>query len=173
MRTLITLILLLPFSVSAQKHEPLPLQDCMMKVLTKQGRDLNWLRKHRGDLAIKREINKYIRSATPGKYDKHIQAPKNATPDQVKTLSLKTTHAQFFPHIKRESLERRVLFEMEGYNVAHGSTYFKYVKLDNPIGYDMGKEARWVRVELTSGKIFHGQPVSDDRMRKLCAECLK
>lgn len=175
MRNLVFIIFLLTIipSVHAQQT-PLPLQECMVKVLTKQGRDLNWLRRHFGDQAVKREIRKYIRSAVPGKYDKHIKAPKNATPEQVKALSLKgQKHAQFFPYIKRESLERQVLFEMEGYNIQHGSTYFKYVKMDNPVGYDMGQEARWVRVELTSGKIFHGQPVSDRRMRELCAECLK
>jgi hypothetical protein len=48
----------------------------------------------------------------------------------------------------------------------HGGTYYFFYRADNIISYNSGKPTKWMRVELTSGKKYHGHPVNFETVRK-------
>lgn len=77
------------------------------------------------------------------------------------------SEAQYFPEINNKFLERWVLDNFtESYPLDRkkGGVWF-FVYFDSPIGYNSGKETRWIRIEVQSGT-FHGHPALEPRVRK-------
>ena len=68
----------------------------------------------------------------------------------------------------QHALERTAL--KEGIEVQDGATKFRIYRSETPVGWDGGKPTHWIRAEMTSGDIFHGHPMSIDRVRKYVAD---
>lgn len=77
--------------------------------------------------------------------------------------------AQYSPDVNHAQLERLALERGQPVRHSGDTTYFFY-KSDKIVGYDNGKPTYWMRAELTSGDVFHGHPMSVERVRKYLPE---
>lgn len=153
------------------------MKDCVTNVLINDGQSLSSLEIKRitsGEGALNKEFRQIMAKAKPGNYDKHTKA---TTVDKAKSLS-KTgkEHAQYLPSVDRVKLERHALVEMKGYYKSFSDggkkgTIYKFVKFKKPIGFDLGEETQWLRVEWSSHN-YHGHPISIDRLAKQCPDCI-
>jgi hypothetical protein len=120
----------------------------------------------------RKEERKKILNATPADCDKHTKALTTEKAILLSSTGSKPP-AQYMPGINNHELERQAL--RHGIKVedpSKGATYY-YYKSAKPIGYDGGEETQWIRAELTSGNVFHGHPVNDNRLPKFIKEKLK
>lgn len=109
-------------------------------------------------------------------YPKHVIAKSK---EMAKSIS-KEGDAQYLPnsllpHKTYQQLENYALREMEGHwytEVNKGKiVIYKLVKFEESIGYALGKETKWVRVEWSS-RMIHGHPIDRDRLKKYCRDCV-
>jgi hypothetical protein len=153
------------------------MKECMTNVLITRGHTYSSLEAKRiaqGEQSLSKEFRQIMAKSKPGAYDKHIRAK---TIQEAKDLSSKgLENAQYMPGIKRESLEKHALVSMKGYykSFSEGgkkSTVYKFVKFEDDIGFDGGKETKWLRVEWSSDS-YHGHPISSKRLLQQCPDCI-
>ncbi|MCE5173739.1 hypothetical protein LQV63_31455, partial [Paenibacillus profundus] len=94
---------------------------------------------------------------------KHVKAK---TADEAELFS-KTgkKHAQYLPGVNNKGLEKEALWKGEIVDGDKGVIYFIY-DTGRPIGFDLGTETSWIRAEITSGKVYHGHPISGNRLEE-------
>ena len=170
-----TLIFL--FSAVALAVPTAAMKECMTNVLTTRAHTYSSLEAKRiahGERSLSKEFRQIMANSKPGTYDKHIRA---RTIQEAKDLSSKgLENAQYMPGIKRESLEKHALVSMKGHykSFSEGgkkSTVYKFVKFQDDIGFDGGKETKWLRVEWSSDS-YHGHPISSKRLLQQCPDCI-
>lgn len=153
------------------------LRDCMSKLLdrgdfTKKQQD--FYRQWRGGQgAVDKKYRQFLGNARPGDYSKHTQAKSVDEAKRLSTGSEKNgkSRAQYMPGLNRERIERRALHpDTPGVVKDHKGSMFKYVRFTHPVGYDGGKETYFMRVEITSTGVFHGHPMSVDRVKASIGE---
>lgn len=94
---------------------------------------------------------------------KHIKAKSI---EDAKRFSVR--EAQYLPSTNVKVIEKDAMLAAmkNGYLLKRdGGTYYFFHRFDEVIGYDGGRATNWVRVELTSGKVYHGHPMSIERVR--------
>ncbi len=166
---LITLLFSLSaFSVSDQMRQ------CMSGVFERQGfekHDQQKLQIAQGMGAYDRKIRQFVHNAKPANYDKHTQA-RTIEEAQAKSRGANGA-AQYLPGI-RLSVERKALNPATpGVVTEERGKLFKYVEFPNPVGFDSGTATKFMRVELGSAGEFHGHPMSEQRLRRVCPQCIK
>ncbi|MGG0386272.1 hypothetical protein ABEY69_25070 [Priestia filamentosa] len=97
--------------------------------------------------------------------NKHLKAK---TEEQAKKLSKQS--AQYLPSVNNRALEKKVMQEGKIVDEGKGAIYF-FLRFDEPVGYDEGKPAYWVRAELTNvdqdgDSAYHGHPRNEANMKK-------
>ncbi|SMF36553.1 hypothetical protein SAMN06296056_1021139 [Priestia filamentosa] len=97
--------------------------------------------------------------------NKHLKAK---TEEQAKKLSKQS--AQYLPEVNNRDLEKQVMKRGKVVDRGKGAVYF-FLRFDNPVGYDEGKPAYWVRAEVTNlfkdgVSTYHGHPRNDDNMKE-------
>ncbi|WP_024123099.1 ribonuclease YeeF family protein [Bacillus halotolerans] len=93
---------------------------------------------------------------------KHIKAKTDEQAKQFSETGKK--QAQYLASVDNKTLEKIVLQQGKIVDDGKGTIYF-FHRFDQPVGYDLGKPANWVRAELTSGGKYHGHPMNDDRIK--------
>lgn len=93
---------------------------------------------------------------------KHIKAKTDEQAKQFSETGKK--QAQYLASVDNKTLEKLVLQQGKIVDEGKGTIYF-FHRFDQPVGYDLGKPANWVRAELTSGGKYHGHPMNDDRIK--------
>jgi hypothetical protein len=155
------------FAVSEQ------MRSCMSGVFDRAGFDLGQQRRlqvGQGMSAYDQRIRAFVHTATPARYNKHTRA---RTPEEARQLSA-SGDAQYMPGLIRERVERRALrTDTPGVYREERGTMYKYVEFDTPVGYDSGQITRFMRVELGANGEFHGHPMNEARIRRVCPECLR
>jgi hypothetical protein len=104
---------------------------------------------------------------------KHLKATTDAEAEKISSVG----DAQYLPMASMRKLgfangnadiEKKALDFGQRYEDSEGNkgvVYF-FHKFDNPIGYDEGVEAYWVRAELSNnGSTYHGHPMNDRRFQ--------
>ena len=116
-----------------------------------------------GNGSIERaQLRDKIGQAEFASYDKHIKAK---TPEEAKKLSLMGDKpaAQFLPNAKVKALYKEGIEQAMNNGLfffdKNKQTYYFFHKFEKPIGYNLGKETNWIRVELSGGTI-HGHPTT-------------
>ncbi len=101
---------------------------------------------------------------------KHIKAK---TKEQTKLFSeTGRKQAQYLPSVDNGMLEKEALQKGLIYkDKDKGAIYFFYQSAET-IGYDLGKEATWIRAELNDSWIYHGHPMNDDRVKEYLKSAL-
>lgn len=98
---------------------------------------------------------------------KHMTAK---TEEEARIFSMTgNEYAQFLPNINVENLEITGMQDaLSKGNILRkdANTYYLFYKTDNIVGYDLGISTRWIRIEFTSGKTRHSQPIAMYRLRK-------
>jgi hypothetical protein len=94
---------------------------------------------------------------------KHTKARTDADAKALTTPTDRNSDpaAQYLPNVDVPALERRALNEGEVYKgdpEQPGSTVFVWYDAEATIGYDHGEPVSTMRVEITSGDVFHGHP---------------
>ncbi|MCP6683698.1 ribonuclease YeeF family protein [Bacillus nakamurai] len=110
-----------------------------------------------------KEFRKMIKNAEYFDHGKkHIKAK---TDEQAKLFSeTGKKQAQYLATVDNRVLEKTVLEKGRIVDEKKGTIYF-FHRFEQPVGYDLGKPANWVRAELTSGGKYHGHPMNDDRIK--------
>jgi hypothetical protein len=88
-------------------------------------------------------------------YKKHIPKSWMTTDDILKAT--KEGDSLYLAEINVEKLELEAW--EKGLNVTNGKPY-KVIEFDKPIGANKGKLTNYMRIEMTSGNIIHGHPIS-------------
>lgn len=155
------------FSLSDQMRQ------CMSGVFERAGFDRNEqnrLQVGNGMSAYDRRIRAFVANARPAAYDKHTQA---RTVEEAAAKSANGGAAQYLPGV-RLSVERRALNPATpGVVTEERGKLFKYVEFPTPVGFDSGTATKFMRVELGSAGEFHGHPMSEQRLRRVCPQCIK
>jgi RHS repeat-associated protein len=133
-----------------------------------------------GNWYVRKELRRDIRAATrpTGRHlFKHIQA---STRDEAKALSKlpgRAAEASYFPEIIAATKGNWVNFERSIANTAvkrgmiieEGGVKKIYHKCEEAVGYSQGKEARWIKVELSS-RTIHSYPQLEDEIPRSIRE---
>jgi hypothetical protein len=153
------------------------LRDCMTRMFDRGGWDKSQQEHYRrwqgGQGAIDKKIRSFLGNAKPGDYSKHNMAKSiqeaidlSKYPDKQKKNGNNLSRAQYMPGLSREKIERRALNpETPGFIKDDKGTMYKYVRFNNAVGFDGGKETMFMRVEISASGTFHGHPMSIDRVR--------
>jgi hypothetical protein len=152
------------------------LKDCMTNVLINRGHSYSSLEMKRiaqGEASLAKEFRQVLAHAQPADYQKHTKARTIEMAEKLSKEGLE--NAQYIPTINRIRLEKHALVNMKGHFKAFAEggkkgTVYKFVKFDNPIGFDSGEATQWLRVEWSSG-FYHGHPINPKRLAKQCPEC--
>ncbi|OFZ81100.1 MAG: hypothetical protein A2603_06940 [Bdellovibrionales bacterium RIFOXYD1_FULL_55_31] len=119
-----------------------------------------------GSWNVRKEVRTRLRDAKHSDHGgKHTRAK---TTEEAKKFS--HSAAQYLPTKSNRALEQSALKSDEGKLLlkADGS-FWKVYRFEDPVGYDQGELTRWIRVEYSSG-VYHGHPMSIDRVRKYVPE---
>ncbi|MED3728296.1 hypothetical protein [Priestia filamentosa] len=98
---------------------------------------------------------------------KHLKAKTDEQAKRISETGKKA--AQYLPHINNKELEKKVMREGKIVDEGKGAVYF-FLQFDEPVGYDNGKPAYWVRAELTNVELdgvstYHGHPRNDNNIK--------
>lgn len=104
----------------------------------------------------------YNAEYTPHGY-KHLKAK---TAEEAKRFSeTGNKNAQYLPDANNKEIEKEAL--SKGYLIDNGNdNYYFIYDTGKVIGYDNGIPTQWIRAELTNGNVYHGHPISGDRLDK-------
>lgn len=116
----------------------------------------------------RQELRRKIGQADFPNYTKHIEAK---TYEDAKKFSI-NGEAQFLPslhknlkHLYKEGIENAI---NNGLFLKDGGKWYFFHKFETPIGFNEGKETKWIRIELTNNNApdIHGHPTTLEVVRK-------